>query len=319
MRSLHLKRALQDIRQNLLLNTVTISTIALSILIVSAAVLFFLNTTDILESWRRGIRIMVYLESDLDTAQRHAIETRIRKLYGVQATHFISKETALERLRSQMQRQSAVLDGLAQNPLPDAFEVQMIPTASTWEKAEDLAKSLEAVAGVTDVEYGQRWVERFVTLFNLFRLTSYAMGGLFFIASVFIVGNTVRLILYSRRQEVEIMRLVGATERFILAPFYFQSMIQGALGGALCRAFQPFPADELCHGRPFLYCLGLHRRQHGTVDPLLPTGRGRDHASGGRHRALHSGPVLFSEHDPGRAGGHDRPCGPFDYVYVDSV
>ncbi len=231
MLSLHLKRALQDIRQNRLLNAVTISTIALSILIVSAAFLFFLNTTDMLEAWRRGIRIMVYLESDLDKAQRHAIETRIRKLYGVQAARFIPKETALEQLRAQMQRQSAILDGLDQNPLPDAFEVQMIPTASTWEKAEDLARSLEAVAGVSDVEYGQRWVERFVTLFNLFRLTSYAMGGLFFIASVFIVGNTVRLILYSRRQEVEIMRLVGATERFILAPFYFQSMIQGALGG----------------------------------------------------------------------------------------
>ncbi|MDJ0874659.1 MAG: permease-like cell division protein FtsX [Desulfobacterales bacterium] len=231
MLSLHLKRALQDIRQNRLLNAVTISTIALSILIVSAAFLFFLNTTDMLEAWRRGIRIMVYLESDLDKAQRHAIETRIRKLYGVQAARFIPKETALEQLRAQMQRQSAILDGLDQNPLPDAFEVQMIPTASTWEKAEELARSLEAVAGVSDVEYGQRWVERFVTLFNLFRLTSYAMGGLFFIASVFIVGNTVRLILYSRRQEVEIMRLVGATERFILAPFYFQSMIQGALGG----------------------------------------------------------------------------------------
>ncbi len=231
MLSLHLKRALQDIRQNLLLNTVTISTIALSILIVSAAVLFFLNTTDILESWRRGIRIMVYLDDELDKAQRHAIENRITTIYGVQAAEFISKETALDRLRAQMRRQSSILDGLERNPLPDAFEVQMIPTARTWEKAEDVAGKLEALAGVADVEYGQRWVERFVTLFNLFRLTSYAMGGLFFIASVFIVGNTVRLILYSRRQEVEIMRLVGATERFILAPFYFQSMIQGALGG----------------------------------------------------------------------------------------
>jgi cell division transport system permease protein len=231
MLSLHFKRALQDIRQNRLLNAVTISTIALSILIVSAAVLFFLNTTDMLEAWRSGIRIMVYLEDDLDKAQRHAMETRIAKLYGVQATRFISRQAALEQLRSQMRRQAAILDGLSENPLPDAYEVQMIPTARTWEKAEDLARRLEAMAGVADVEYGQRWVERFVTLFNLFRLTSYAMGGLFFIASVFIVGNTVRLILYSRREEVEIMRLVGATERFILAPFYFQSMIQGALGG----------------------------------------------------------------------------------------
>jgi cell division transport system permease protein len=231
MLALHFKRALQDIFQNRLLNVVTISTIALSILIVCAAALFFINTADMLEAWRRGIRIMVYLENDVDQAQRDAIAGHIKTLYGVQEARFISKQTALDRLRTQMPRQSAILEGLSQNPLPDAFEVQMNPSAGTWEKAEDLAQRLEAVAGVADVEYGQRWVERFVTIFNLFRMTGFALGGLFFIASVFIVGNTVRLILYSRRQEVEIMRLVGATERFILAPFYFQSMIQGALGG----------------------------------------------------------------------------------------
>ncbi|MGD8241203.1 MAG: permease-like cell division protein FtsX [Desulfobacterales bacterium] len=231
MLSLHFKRALQDIRHNRLLNAVTITTIALSILIVSAAILFFVNTTDMLEAWRRGIRIMVYLEDGLDQTRHQAIATRLEGLYGVQEARFISKQTALERLHDQMPRQSAILEGLGQNPLPDAFEVQMIPTARTWEKAEDLARRLEAIDGVADVEYGQRWVERFITLFNLFRLTSYAMGGLFFIASLFIVGNTVRLILYTRREEVEIMRLVGATERFILAPFYFQSMIQGTLGG----------------------------------------------------------------------------------------
>ncbi len=231
MLSLHFKRALLDIRHNRLLNAVTITTIALSILIVSAAILFFINTTDMLEAWRRGIRIMVYLENNLDPGRQQAIATRLKGLYGVQEARFISKQTALEDLRAQMPRQSAILEGIGQNPLPDAYEVQMIPSARTWEKAEDLAQRLEAIDGVADVEYGQRWVERFITLFNLFRLTSYAMGGLFFIASLFIVGNTVRLILYTRREEVEIMRLVGATERFILAPFYFQSMIQGILGG----------------------------------------------------------------------------------------
>ncbi len=231
MLSLHFKRALLDIRHNRLLNAVTITTIALSILIVSAAILFFINTTDMLEAWRRGIRIMVYLEDDLDPGRQQAIAARLKGLYGVQEARFISKQTALEHLRAQMPRQSAILEGIGQNPLPDAYEVQMIPSARTWEKAEDLAQRLEAIDGVADVEYGQRWVERFITLFNLFRLTSYAMGGLFFIASLFIVGNTVRLILYTRREEVEIMRLVGATERFILAPFYFQSMIQGILGG----------------------------------------------------------------------------------------
>lgn len=228
---LHLRRALQDIRSNRTLSLVTTSTFALSILIVSAALLFFVNMGDLIDGWRQGIRVMAYLQDGLTATDRSHLKARMENLYGVQQAVFIPKDQALARLRTQMGRQASILENLERNPLPDAFEIQMIAAHQSWEKVEELAGALEKLDGVSEVEYGQRWIKRIINVFNLFQLTGTVLGALFFMAAIFIVGNTVRLVLYSRREEVEIMRLVGATERFILAPFYFQSLIQAALGG----------------------------------------------------------------------------------------
>ena len=229
----HLRRALQDMRSNRMLSLVTISTFALSILIVSSAMLFFVNMGDIMDGWRQGIRVMAYLQEGLNAADRSTLKVRMESLYGVQQAEFVPKDQALARLRTQMGRQTSILDNLESNPLPDAFEIQMIAASQSWDKVEQLAKALEKLEGVSEVEYGQRWIKRIINIFNLFQLTGTVMGALFFMAAIFIVGNTVRLVLYSRREEVEIMRLVGATEQFILAPFYFQSLIQAALGGII--------------------------------------------------------------------------------------
>ena len=132
-----------------------------------------------------------------------------------------------------MKRQSSILMNIEENPLPDAFEVRMIASSQRLEDVEILAKQLESIPWVDEVEYGQKWLGRFTNILNLFRLTGYAMGGIFFMAAVFIVANTIRLALYSRREEVEIMRLVGATDSFIKAPFYLEGLIQGALGGII--------------------------------------------------------------------------------------
>ena len=227
------KRALQDIIDHKFLNAITIVTIAISILIVSAFSLFFVNANEIINSWKKGIRIMAYLKPGVPEVKIPELKQKIKRINGIQDVRFIPKSKALQLLKKQMKRQSSLFENLKENPLPDAFEIRLIASSQNQDKVEIIATRLESFPQVNEVEYGKRWLGRFTIFFNLFRLTGYAMGGLFFMATVLIVANTIRLMLYSRREEVEIMRLVGATDRFIKAPFYIQGLIQGAFGGII--------------------------------------------------------------------------------------
>ena len=176
---------------------------------------------------------MVYVKPDIQPSQMPALGRQIKSITGVKDVRFISKEEALRKLKSQMKRQASLFENLAKNPLPDAFETQLDVNFQSWKKVEALATQIEALETVQEVEYGQRWLGRFTQIFNLFKIAGYTMCGIFFIAAVFIMANTIRLVIYSRRDEIEIMRLVGAAEHFIKIPFYFQGLMQGALGACI--------------------------------------------------------------------------------------
>lgn len=230
---LYFKHAFLDILKNRLLNAVSVITIAFSVAITSSFVLFFVNTTDMLNLWKKGIKIMVYLYPEVPGEIIPEIQKKISGMYGVQNARFISKGEALGILKEQMKRQSSLLENLKENPLPDAFEIRMIPSSRPWEKIESLAAQIDAIPQVEEIEYGQKWLTKFSYIIKMFKLTGYALGILFFIASVFIVANTIRLVLYTRREEIEIMRLVGASDGFIKVPFYIECVIQGAIGGII--------------------------------------------------------------------------------------
>jgi cell division transport system permease protein len=225
------KRAIRDFLTNKFINIVTVITIALSVLIVSAFALFFTNAAALLNSWERGIRVMAYLAPGLPETELQDAGVKIRELEGVREARFISRQEALERLKAQLEGQASLLSDLRENPLPDAYEITLTEAFLRGGQVKRLADRISSLAPVSEVEYGQRWLGRFTNVINLFRLTGYALGGLFFMATVFIVANTIRLVLYSRREEVEIMRLVGAADRFITLPFYIQGLLHGALGG----------------------------------------------------------------------------------------
>lgn len=226
------KKALADIRSNRFLNFITIFTISLSILVVSVFLLFFENASRVIESWNQGGRAMIYLEKEFSLDMLPQLKARINALGDIDEMIYISKDQAMDKLKKEMSSQSTFLKTLQENPLPDALEIKM-KSYNSFEEVEQFARNIKAIEIVEDVEYGQGWLGKFLKIFNLFKITGYAMCSLFFLIALFITANTVRLAFYSRKLEVEIMRLVGATETFIKAPFYVEGILQGFLGGIL--------------------------------------------------------------------------------------
>ncbi len=227
-----LKRALADIRSNKILNLITIITISLSILVVSVFLLFFENAGRVIESWNQGGRAMIYLKEEFNVDMLAQLKTKINSLGDIDKMAYISKTKALDTLKKNTAFQTTFLKTLKDNPLPDALEIK-IKSYKNFKTVQTLAQNIKAIDIVDDIEYGQSWLGKFLKIFNLFKITGYSMCGFFFLMALFITANTVRLAFYSRRLEVEIMRLVGATETFIKAPFYIEGIMQGFFGGVL--------------------------------------------------------------------------------------
>jgi cell division transport system permease protein len=192
MKILFFKRAIEDFRNNRLLNVVTLLTVSLSILIVSTFILFFINTNEVMNFWKKGLRLMAYLKADIPGSELLDLRRQIQTLSGVESVMFISKEDAYNQLKTRMKRQASLFDNLVKNPLPDAFEIRMSTATSSWDKVEFLATQIESLDEVEEVEYGQKWLGRFTQIFDLFTLTGYAMCIIFFMAAVFIMANSGR-------------------------------------------------------------------------------------------------------------------------------
>ena len=226
-----LKNALADIWAYRFVNLITIVTIALSMLMISLFLLFFENASRLIQDWHHGGRAVVYLEMGFPREALPDLEKQILALGEVDILGFVSREEALESLKQEWAGQTAFFDGLSTNPLPHCLEIRVMDIQGA--AIGEMANRIQSLDGVESVEYGRDWLGQFVHLFSLFRSGGYLVSGLFLLIALFVIFNTLRLVFYARKQEIEIMRLVGASEAFIKTPFYLEGVVQGFLGGGL--------------------------------------------------------------------------------------
>ncbi len=226
------RRGFVDFLNYKYLHGICVITIALSVFVISAFGLFLLNAGDMMASWKKGIRIIAYLAPATGVTERQELMVAVSGYRGVGGMEYVSSHDAFEWLKAEIGQQSALLEGLTENPLPDALEISLSDDIEGADAISALATRIGEHQAVGDVEYAQQWVERFSGAYNLFRMTSLVLIGLIFTAIMMIVANTIRLILYSRIDEIKITRIIGADDAFIKYPLYFEGMILGLTGGA---------------------------------------------------------------------------------------
>lgn len=230
-----LRKALENIWTNPFLSLVTLSTIAISMLILGLFSLIYLNVQQSLHQMGGELQITAYLQETISSEQAEVLRSKVADWPEVEGITYISKEQALARFRSQLREYAGILEGLKENPLPASLELTLMPQYGRSGNIKELSTRLGRLPGVADVQYGRKWMAKLRVFIEVMKLVGITVGGLLLIATIFVISNTIKLTFYSRREELEIMRLVGATDFFIKAPFLIEGLLHG-LGGALLAA-----------------------------------------------------------------------------------
>ena len=240
--------AYHGLRSNSLVNLLAMGTISMAMLIVGFFLVVFLNLQAAVSAMGERLEVSVFLKGGLTPQEQDYLLTRIKAEPGVKQAVFLSKEGALALLKKELKGQEALMEGLGENPLPDSYEITVDAKYADAAKIEALTKKIGKLYGVEDVSYGRQGVEVMDRLLKLVTYGGITLAVLLGVTVVFIISNSVRLALYSRGQEIELMQWIGATRWFIMGPFLVEGMLVAVLGtslavGILAGLFHALPRE----------------------------------------------------------------------------
>ncbi len=213
---------------------VSLLTISLSLLLLGAFLCLTFNLKLTLQNLRAKVEIEAFLKDGITQSQMEELAGRVRLIQGVKDAILITKEEALLDLQREFGKE--FIDDLGANPLPPSLRVRLREGWRKGEIVQGIAARIDSLDGVEDVEYGGKWLERLDRFVFHLLLLDLILGVIIGLSSFMSVSNVVSRTFLARRKEVEIMRLVGATRRFIQRPFLYEGLFQGFLGGVIGAA-----------------------------------------------------------------------------------
>ena len=231
-----LRTALYGLRGSPMTSLIAVATIGVTLLLVGAFVLLVSNMERLLDRFGEDILVSAYLEAGLSDEGRRVLVEQARSAPGVESVRLVSEEEAMQRFREGSAGQASLLEGLDENPLPASLEITLTPESRSSQGLAILVAALENFGGIDELGYGTGWVEGYARAMALIRAIGTGIGVVLALATLLIISNTIRLAVYARREEIEILRLVGAGRTFVSIPFLVEGFIQGSLGGVFAVA-----------------------------------------------------------------------------------
>jgi cell division transport system permease protein len=226
------RAAVSGLRGSPLPTGVAIVTIAVATIPLGGLWVVTGNMRALLDQFGNELQLTAFLESRVRSDAGRSLAAKASAIPGVERVEFVSQEEALERFRSRLGG-SALVDALESNPLPASLMVALAPEARTPESVARVAEALHQLPGVEDVAGGETWIEGYGRALRLVRGAGIGLGSVLALATLLIVANTIRLAVYARRDELEILSLVGASRTYVRVPFLLEGIVQGAIGGVL--------------------------------------------------------------------------------------
>ncbi len=225
-----LREALKNLRLNLLMSATAMTTTAICVFVLGMGMLVSAHVGGIMRQAGQDVAVTAYFPDDASEERVEQVRGSVEGYPEVESVVYVSKSEAYERFKEMMADQPDIYESIGSDALPASLEIQLNNSSGS----EAVAERLEAEGFARqDIEYPQQTVE------SIDRVTDYVVWGLrgatalFFVASVLLIFNTIRLSIFARRKEIEVMKLVGASDEFVRTPFLLEGLVQGLLGATI--------------------------------------------------------------------------------------
>ena len=222
-----------NVRSNIQTFMISVITIAISICILGFFLIIFFNLNAFFSTWNQQAQVIVYLKDDITQSNKKDLENLFKQNSRVQSIEEVTKDRAWKEFRKSQEKKLGLELDFDFNPLPSSYRISFKLSDNRLFHISKFANIIQNELGVESIEYGENWISRFEKFMVFCRVFLMASGALLSFGLILIVSNTIRLSIYSRQDEIELMLLIGATPRFVKIPFLLEGILQGLSGSLL--------------------------------------------------------------------------------------